>query len=81
MHFVAPKGAVIAMARVMAKELGVDKIRANVLAMGFTLTDARNDLMDDLKTTGLAGHLLCAMPNQKILSTARYTSLQICHAS
>lgn len=53
MHYVASKGAVIAMTRVMANELGPDKIRANVLAPGFTLTDASNGLMEDAKNYGV----------------------------
>lgn len=52
MHYVASKGAVIAMTRVMAKELGPDKIRCNVIAPGFTLTDASLDLIDDAKNYG-----------------------------
>ncbi len=54
MHYVASKGAVIAMSRVMAKELGGDKIRVNVIAPGFTLTDASLGLMDDAKNYGAA---------------------------
>ncbi len=39
MHYVASKGAVIAMSRVMAKELGGDNILVNTVAPGFTLSD------------------------------------------
>lgn len=39
MHYVASKGAVIAMSRVMAKELGGDNILVNTIAPGFTLSD------------------------------------------
>ena len=39
MHYVASKGAVIAMSRVMAKELGADNILVNTIAPGFTLSD------------------------------------------
>lgn len=53
MHYVATKGAVIAMTRVMAKELGPDKIRANVIAPGFTLTDAGYGHMEDAKNYGV----------------------------
>jgi len=53
MHYVASKGAVIAMTRVMAKELGGDNIRANVIAPGFTLTDASYGHMADAKTYGV----------------------------
>lgn len=52
MHYVASKGAVIAMSRVMARELGGDNIRVNVIAPGFTLTDASYDLIEDAKEYG-----------------------------
>jgi NAD(P)-dependent dehydrogenase (short-subunit alcohol dehydrogenase family) len=52
MHYVASKGAVIAMTRVMAKELGGDNIRVNVIAPGFTLTDASCDLIENAKDYG-----------------------------
>jgi NAD(P)-dependent dehydrogenase (short-subunit alcohol dehydrogenase family) len=39
MHYVASKGAVIAMGRVMAKELGGDNVLVNTVAPGFTLSD------------------------------------------
>ena len=39
MHYVASKGAVIAMTRVLAKELGGDNILVNTIAPGFTLSD------------------------------------------
>jgi NAD(P)-dependent dehydrogenase (short-subunit alcohol dehydrogenase family) len=47
MHYVASKGAVIAMTRSMARELSDDGIHANVLAPGFTLTEASKDLIED----------------------------------
>ncbi|MDB4197053.1 SDR family oxidoreductase [Ascidiaceihabitans sp.] len=52
MHYVASKGAIIAMTRVMARELGGDNVRANVIAPGITLTEASLNLMDDAKTYG-----------------------------
>ena len=39
MHYVASKGAVIAMTRVLAKELGGDNVLVNTIAPGFTLSD------------------------------------------
>ena len=36
MHYVASKGAVVAMTRVMARELGADSICVNAIAPGFT---------------------------------------------
>lgn len=53
MHYVASKGAVIAMGRTMARELGGDNIRVNALAPGFTLTEASLDLMSDARTYGV----------------------------
>ena len=52
MHYVASKGAVIAMSRVMAKELGPDNIRVNVIAPGFTLTEASLGQIEDAKNYG-----------------------------
>jgi NAD(P)-dependent dehydrogenase (short-subunit alcohol dehydrogenase family) len=52
MHYVASKGAVIAMTRVMARELGGDNIRANVIAPGFTLTEASFGHMADARSYG-----------------------------
>jgi NAD(P)-dependent dehydrogenase (short-subunit alcohol dehydrogenase family) len=42
-HYVASKGAVIAMTRVMARELGEDNICVNALAPGMTLSEAVED--------------------------------------
>ena len=53
MHYVASKGAVIAMTRSLARELGDNNIRANVIAPGFTLTEASLDLIDDAENYGV----------------------------
>ena len=53
MHYVASKGAVIAMSRVMAKELGGDNIRVNVIAPGFTLTEASLGQIENAKGYGV----------------------------
>jgi len=53
MHYVASKGAVIAMTRSMARELGDAHIRANVLAPGFTLTEASLGLIEDAENYGV----------------------------
>lgn len=53
MHYVASKGAVIAMTRTMARELGGDNIRVNVLAPGFTMTEASLGHMPDARTYGV----------------------------
>jgi NAD(P)-dependent dehydrogenase (short-subunit alcohol dehydrogenase family) len=53
MHYVASKGAVIAMSRTMAKELGDDKIRVNVLAPGFTMTEASLGHIENARSYGV----------------------------
>lgn len=53
MHYVASKGAVIAMTRSLSRELGDDNIRANVIAPGFTLTEASLDLIEDAENYGV----------------------------
>jgi NAD(P)-dependent dehydrogenase (short-subunit alcohol dehydrogenase family) len=40
LHYVASKGAVLAMTKGLAKELGKHNVRANVIAPGFVITDA-----------------------------------------
>lgn len=52
-HYVASKGGVIALSRVMAKELGTRNITVNCIAPGFTLTEASLNLMDDASTYGV----------------------------
>ena len=54
MHYVASKGAVIAMTRVMATELGANNIRANALAPGFTLTEASHELIENAENYGVS---------------------------
>ena len=39
LHYVSSKGAVIAMTRALARELGPDRITVNAIAPGFTLSD------------------------------------------
>jgi NAD(P)-dependent dehydrogenase (short-subunit alcohol dehydrogenase family) len=51
LHYVSTKGAVIAMTRSMANELGQDGIRVNCIAPGLTSTEflkSRNDISDRL---------------------------------
>ena len=40
LHYVASKGAVVAMTRVMARELGADNIMVNCIAPGLTVSEA-----------------------------------------
>jgi NAD(P)-dependent dehydrogenase (short-subunit alcohol dehydrogenase family) len=53
-HYVASKGALIALTRVLARELGDDGVRVNAIAPGFTLTEASLGLMEDADTYGVA---------------------------
>jgi NAD(P)-dependent dehydrogenase (short-subunit alcohol dehydrogenase family) len=47
LHYVASKGAVMAMTRALAKELGEYGIRVTALAPGMTFTDATKHLLPD----------------------------------
>jgi NAD(P)-dependent dehydrogenase (short-subunit alcohol dehydrogenase family) len=53
LHYVASKGGVIAMTRVLAKELGHRNVTVNAIAPGFTLTAASYGLMDDAEHYGV----------------------------
>jgi NAD(P)-dependent dehydrogenase (short-subunit alcohol dehydrogenase family) len=51
LHYVSTKGAIIAMTRSMANELGKDGIRCNAIAPGLTSTEymkSRNDIAEQL---------------------------------
>lgn len=53
LHYVSSKGAVIAMTRALARELGDDKITVNAIAPGFTLTEASLGLMENAAEYGV----------------------------
>jgi NAD(P)-dependent dehydrogenase (short-subunit alcohol dehydrogenase family) len=53
-HYVASKGGLIALTRVMARELGDLGIRVNALAPGFVLTEASRTVIEDAETYGVA---------------------------
>ncbi|HZG90133.1 MAG TPA: SDR family oxidoreductase [Pseudonocardia sp.] len=53
LHYVASKGGVIALTRVMAKELGRRSITVNAIAPGFTLTGASYGLVQDAENYGV----------------------------
>lgn len=53
LHYVSSKGAVIAMTRALARELGDDRITVNVIAPGFTLTEASLGLIENAGEYGV----------------------------
>jgi NAD(P)-dependent dehydrogenase (short-subunit alcohol dehydrogenase family) len=53
LHYVASKGGVIALTRVLAKELGKRRITVNAIAPGFTLTEASYGLIDNAAEYGV----------------------------
>lgn len=53
LHYVTSKGAIIAMTRALARELGDDNIRVNAIAPGFTLTEASLGLMENATEYGV----------------------------
>jgi NAD(P)-dependent dehydrogenase (short-subunit alcohol dehydrogenase family) len=73
LHYVASKGGVIAMTRVMAKELGRRSITVNAIAPGFTLTEASYGLMDNAESYGVdRGALRRASRPEDIVGAALY---------
>lgn len=53
LHYVSSKGAVIAMTRALARELGDHCVTVNALAPGFTLTEASLGLMENAASYGI----------------------------
>ena len=73
LHYVASKGAVIAMTRAMAREMGDAGVRVNVIAPGFTLTEASLGLMDDAASYGVTrGALKRASQPEDMVGAALY---------
>jgi 3-oxoacyl-[acyl-carrier protein] reductase len=58
LHYVASKGAVIAMTRALARELGGDNICVNAVAPGFTLSEAGLAAGDEPAQRSIAGRPL-----------------------
>ena len=72
-HYVASKGGVIALTRVLAKELGRRGINVNTIAPGFTLTEASRGLIDDAEQYGVdRGALRRASQPEDIVGAALY---------
>jgi NAD(P)-dependent dehydrogenase (short-subunit alcohol dehydrogenase family) len=73
LHYVASKGGVIAMTRVMAKELGRRSITVNAIAPGFTLTEASYGLIENAETYGVdRGSLRRASRPEDIVGAALF---------
>ncbi|MBF6357047.1 SDR family oxidoreductase [Nocardia higoensis] len=72
-HYVASKGGVIALTRVLAKELGRRSITVNAIAPGFTLTEASRGLMDDAESYGVdRGALRRSSTPEDVVGAALY---------
>jgi NAD(P)-dependent dehydrogenase (short-subunit alcohol dehydrogenase family) len=72
-HYVASKGGVIALTRVMAKELGRRSITVNAIAPGFTLTEASLGLVEGAESYGVdRGALRRASQPEDIVGAALY---------
>lgn len=70
-HYVASKGGVIALTRVLARELGERAITVNAIAPGFTLTESSRGLIDDADTYGVErGALKRASHPDDVVGTA-----------
>lgn len=73
LHYVSSKGAVIAMTRALARELGEDGITVNVIAPGFTLTEASFALMENATEYGvMRGALKRAAGTDDIVGAALF---------
>jgi len=73
LHYVASKGAIIAMTRSLARELGDRRIRVNALAPGFALTEASLNLIPNAAQYGVErGALKRAAEPEDIVGGALY---------
>jgi NAD(P)-dependent dehydrogenase (short-subunit alcohol dehydrogenase family) len=72
-HYVASKGGMIALTRVMARELGELGIRVNAIAPGFVLTEASRSVIEDAETYGVArGAIKRSIQPDDIVGTALF---------
>jgi len=72
-HYVTSKGAVVALTRVLARELGADGVRVNTLAPGFTLTDASREMIEDAESYGVErGAIKRSLQPEDIVGTALF---------
>jgi NAD(P)-dependent dehydrogenase (short-subunit alcohol dehydrogenase family) len=61
LHYVTSKGAIVALTRALAKELGKDSIHVNCVAPGFTMSDgvkAHPEVIEKLRDVSIASRAL-----------------------
>src|SRR5213075_3589787 len=61
LHYVTSKGAIVALTRALAKELGKDSIQVNCVAPGFTMSDgvmANPEVVEKLRDVSVAARTI-----------------------
>lgn len=58
LHYVASKGALIALTRALASEMGTYGVTVNCIALGFTETDAVRHVDGEIKAERIAGRAI-----------------------